>query len=181
LFGRNELCCLDLHVRTNSCLNLLFHASVNKLQSMAAYSWCVNYWRRMVIGMLIKTLWKFWLMDPVKHWDLILFAWQLHADTAVYFKLKVIDSCTNRIMLCIECMLILNSCTEIRFVNRNFNWAVPLDFKHIGFIMMSHGGAVGIATGYVLDDRGAGVRAPIGSRIFTSPYRPDRLRADQTS
>jgi hypothetical protein len=34
--------------------------------------------------------------------------------------------------------------------------------------------AVGIATGYGLDDRGVGVRDPVGSRIFSSPS-PDRL------
>jgi hypothetical protein len=32
-----------------------------------------------------------------------------------------------------------------------------------------------IETGYGLDDRGIGVRVPIGSRIFSSPCRPDRL------
>jgi hypothetical protein len=37
------------------------------------------------------------------------------------------------------------------------------------------GGPVGIATGYGLDDRGVGVRVPVGSGIFISPYRPDRL------
>jgi hypothetical protein len=36
-------------------------------------------------------------------------------------------------------------------------------------------GSVGIATGYGLDDRGVGVRVPLGSRIFSSPRRPDRL------
>jgi hypothetical protein len=35
--------------------------------------------------------------------------------------------------------------------------------------------SVGIATGYGLDDQGTGVRVPVGSSIFTSPYRPDRL------
>jgi hypothetical protein len=35
--------------------------------------------------------------------------------------------------------------------------------------------AVGIATGYRLDDRSVGVRAPVGSRILSSPRRPDRL------
>jgi hypothetical protein len=35
--------------------------------------------------------------------------------------------------------------------------------------------AVSIATGYGLDDRGVGVRVPVGSRIFTPPARPDRL------
>jgi hypothetical protein len=34
---------------------------------------------------------------------------------------------------------------------------------------------VGIATGYGLDDRGVGVRVPVGSRIFSSPRCPDRL------
>jgi hypothetical protein len=40
---------------------------------------------------------------------------------------------------------------------------------------MSHGSTVGIATGYGLDDQGVGVRVPVGSKIFTSPYHPDRL------
>jgi hypothetical protein len=34
---------------------------------------------------------------------------------------------------------------------------------------------VGIASGYGLDDRGVGVRVPVGSRFFSSPLRPDRL------
>jgi hypothetical protein len=33
----------------------------------------------------------------------------------------------------------------------------------------------GIATGYGLNDRGVGVRVPVGPRIFCSPQRPDRL------
>jgi hypothetical protein len=40
---------------------------------------------------------------------------------------------------------------------------------------MSRGSAVGIAICYGLDDRGIGVRFPVGSTIFTSPYRPDWL------
>jgi hypothetical protein len=35
--------------------------------------------------------------------------------------------------------------------------------------------AVGIATGYGLDDRGVAVRVPGGSRIFTSQSHPDRV------
>jgi hypothetical protein len=38
-----------------------------------------------------------------------------------------------------------------------------------------HGSAVGIATGYGLDDRGIGVRVPVESEIVISPYRSDRL------
>jgi hypothetical protein len=32
--------------------------------------------------------------------------------------------------------------------------------------------SVGIATGYGLDDRGVGIRVPVGSRIFSSPQCP---------
>jgi hypothetical protein len=39
----------------------------------------------------------------------------------------------------------------------------------------SRDSSVGIATGYGLDDRGVGVGVPVGSRIFSSPHRPDRL------
>jgi hypothetical protein len=35
--------------------------------------------------------------------------------------------------------------------------------------------AVGIVTGYWLDDRGVGVRVPVGPRIFTFPCRSDGL------
>jgi hypothetical protein len=34
-------------------------------------------------------------------------------------------------------------------------------------------GAVGVASGYGLDDRCVGVRFPVGSRIFSSPRRRD--------
>jgi hypothetical protein len=40
---------------------------------------------------------------------------------------------------------------------------------------VSRDSTVGTANGYWLDDRGVGVRVPVGSRIFNSPYRPDRL------
>jgi hypothetical protein len=42
-------------------------------------------------------------------------------------------------------------------------------------VIWSRDSSVGIATGYGLDDRGVGVRVPVGSRIFSSPRRPDRL------
>jgi hypothetical protein len=40
----------------------------------------------------------------------------------------------------------------------------------------SRDSSVGIATGYGLDDRGVGVRVPVGSTIFSSPQHPDQLR-----
>jgi hypothetical protein len=38
---------------------------------------------------------------------------------------------------------------------------------------MSLDSVAGIATSYGLDDRGVGVRVPVGSRIFSPPNRPD--------
>jgi hypothetical protein len=49
-------------------------------------------------------------------------------------------------------------------------WMVAY-FTRIG----SQDSIVGIATGYGLNDRGVGVRVPVGSRIFSSPSRPERL------
>jgi hypothetical protein len=46
--------------------------------------------------------------------------------------------------------------------------------------MRSRDGAFGIATGYGLDDRGVGVRVPVGARIFSSPRRPDRFWGQAT-
>jgi hypothetical protein len=43
------------------------------------------------------------------------------------------------------------------------------------FFTGSRDSVVGIATGYGLDYRGVGVRVPVGSRILSSPSRPDRL------
>jgi hypothetical protein len=42
-------------------------------------------------------------------------------------------------------------------------------------IVGSRDSVVAISTGYGLDDRRVGVRDPLGSRIFSSPCRPDRL------
>jgi hypothetical protein len=39
-------------------------------------------------------------------------------------------------------------------------------------ILRSRDSAVGIATGYGLDDRNVGVRVPVGSRIFSTSSRP---------
>jgi hypothetical protein len=38
----------------------------------------------------------------------------------------------------------------------------------------SRDSTVGIATGYWLEDQGVGVRVPVGSRIFSSTYFPER-------
>jgi hypothetical protein len=48
-------------------------------------------------------------------------------------------------------------------------------FEFLTAMIKSRDSAVGIATCNGLDDRGVGVQVPIGSRIFSSPSRPDRL------
>jgi hypothetical protein len=54
-----------------------------------------------------------------------------------------------------------------------FNYSKPLVHTFIVYTKQSLGSAVGTATGYGPDDRGVGVRVPVGPRI--SPNRPDRL------
>jgi hypothetical protein len=43
------------------------------------------------------------------------------------------------------------------------------------FKSRSQNSVVGIATSYSLDDREVRVRVPVGSRIYSSPNRPDRI------
>jgi hypothetical protein len=45
-------------------------------------------------------------------------------------------------------------------------------YCHIHVSTVSRDSVVGIATSYGLDDRGVGVRAPAGSRIFSASSRP---------
>jgi hypothetical protein len=53
--------------------------------------------------------------------------------------------------------------------------AFKVDFTNLrALLWRSRSSVVGITTGYELDDRGVGVRAPVRS-IFSSPRRPDRL------
>jgi hypothetical protein len=59
------------------------------------------------------------------------------------------------------------------FTFLRFLWNV---FYNLYFINhKSRDNAIGIATGYGLDDLGVGVRVPVGPRIFTFLCRPDRL------
>jgi hypothetical protein len=50
-----------------------------------------------------------------------------------------------------------------------------MTFENLTAVYNGRDSAVGRATGYGLDDRGVGVRVPLGSRIFSLPRRPDRL------
>jgi glutamine synthetase len=48
-----------------------------------------------------------------------------------------------------------------------------IEIKHLE--VSDQNSAVGTATCYGLNDRGGGVRVPVGSRIFSSTRRPNRL------
>jgi hypothetical protein len=48
-------------------------------------------------------------------------------------------------------------------------------FIRIWELDKSRDSAVGIATGYRMEDQRVGVRVPVRARIFTSPCSPDRL------
>jgi hypothetical protein len=52
--------------------------------------------------------------------------------------------------------------------NAKYIYKIPKIFRN-------RDSAVGIAIGYGLDDRGVGVRVPVGSNIFSPPRRADRL------
>jgi hypothetical protein len=45
-----------------------------------------------------------------------------------------------------------------------------------GTLLAEQDNSVGIATGYGLDNRGDGVRVPVGLKIFSSPRRLDLLQ-----
>jgi hypothetical protein len=55
----------------------------------------------------------------------------------------------------------------------NLRIRYPATFVFLTVVTMVS--SVGIAVGCGLDDRGTKIRVPVGSRIFTFPYRPDRL------
>jgi hypothetical protein len=55
------------------------------------------------------------------------------------------------------------------------NFTYSLEIRSLSCTCMGRDSSVGIATSYGLDDRGVGVRVPVGSGILSSPRRPDRL------
>jgi hypothetical protein len=103
---------------------------------------------------------------------------------SVFFTSKLYNHIVRRTNLYIKSHIrnTTLSCTAF------FYWWFSLEFH--GFLSVIHvhviqaeifrsyrsrDSAVGIVTGYGLDDGGFGVRGPVGSRIFSSPSRADRL------
>jgi hypothetical protein len=69
---------------------------------------------------------------------------------------------------------------------RRLEWPIQVRISYSNYSCISHfppaqymfgsqDSVVGIATGYGVDDRGVKVQVLVGSRIFSSPCRPDRL------
>jgi hypothetical protein len=55
------------------------------------------------------------------------------------------------------------------------NRALLCYIRNTSYIVRNRGSSVGIVTGYGMEDREVGVRLPVGSRIFSSGPRQDRL------
>jgi hypothetical protein len=79
---------------------------------------------------------------------------------------------------CLRVSLSVHLVFHGRIMMQSGNWVnsrnVSIKFNFIASLGAGDN-VVGIATGYGLHGRGVGVRVPVGSRIITSPSRPDRL------
>jgi hypothetical protein len=83
-----------------------------------------------------------------------------------YYSMKALHSLKkSSLALTILCRM------SVRFIHPSMYIFITTPFTQV----LSWDSAVIIATGYGLDDRGVGFRVPVGSRIFSSPFRPERL------
>jgi hypothetical protein len=81
----------------------------------------------------------------------------------------------NLTRIVLDCQaLTLKYCT-LHFSGSRRDYLISANGNTPSFLSDMRDSVTGIATGYGLDDRGVGVRVPVGSRIFSSPSRPDRL------
>jgi hypothetical protein len=83
--------------------------------------------------------------------------------------------CYNKL---IDLSFYLNSTTDCNVSEQNPGIYIHKrmhNIKMVWLLKFYWSCAVGIATGYVLDDRGVSIRVPIGARILSSPCLPDRF------
>jgi hypothetical protein len=103
--------------------------------------------------------------------------------TAQLFVLQCFKCSAHLVGITSTCKAITISCLSLRIT---CDEVLPNSFRKFSMNLFSyyeniqHGrgsrvSAVGIATGCGLDDREVEVQVPVGSRIFTTPYRPDQL------
>jgi hypothetical protein len=135
---------------TNCCVELLFQTAVIILNS--SYS----------------------LGDPLLVCSLL---WYMH-----FYRLLL--SCNNNPLFWLPLLLCLQNSWEHFSCIRGyiilsvawqwvFHFGLPDNMSH--YYYRSRDSVVGIATSYGLDDRGVGVRVPVGPRILSSANRADRL------
>jgi hypothetical protein len=77
----------------------------------------------------------------------------------------------RRAIICFQyglCLMTVGN--ECVFLRRKFEDNVFISSYYVEY--RSSDSAVGIATNYGLDDRGVGIRVPVGSRIFSTSSRP---------
>jgi hypothetical protein len=79
------------------------------------------------------------------------------------------------IILGVQRVLIFLNIMETLMIKSSSHIFIYINFDDYPILRQSLDNAVGIATGYWLDDRRVGVRVPVESRISSSPRRPDRL------
>jgi hypothetical protein len=73
----------------------------------------------------------------------------------------------------VDCYILASSADSLPKA-LHYLWSRVRSFACVSFPDGSRDSAVGIATGYGLEDWEVGVWVPVWSRIFTSPCRPDR-------
>jgi hypothetical protein len=111
-----------------------------------------------------------WIDCSVYWTQLIAFLWLFWRRLEVLSKINICALCT--ILLYAACHVIASL---KQLLNIYHKCALNETLLFVLNYCRSHGSAMGIATGYRLDDWGVGVRVPVEPRIFTSPYYPDRL------
>jgi hypothetical protein len=80
---------------------------------------------------------------------------------------------THQLVLCID--LFRKSGTKVNIVGAGEGQLAFVTLPSAIMLYESQDSSVGIVTGYGLDDRGVGVRVPVGPRIFTSTCSSDRI------
>jgi hypothetical protein len=84
-----------------------------------------------------------------------------------------------RLQCIVFCSIVYKTCT-LKFIDTPYKGLFLRKyymnyFLHLTGLNFRRDSVFGIATGYGMDDREVTVRVPVGSRIFFSPFRPDRL------
>jgi hypothetical protein len=119
---------------------------------------------------------------------LSLLSWFIHLFTChnslwIFAQFNIYNSCRNMLSVILiqtqhhELQLLMKAYISFSYLYFNKYWVAWKNGSVMTWIFFfrNQDNIVGIVTGIRLDDRGVGVRIPLGSRIFSSARRPDRL------